>query len=367
MSESNRYKDALRRLKDDLKKPHPLRILGLSPEVVQALNSEEALKLAARGMFRALNYVYHPDQSRVKTDSTQKLVDLREALQVVEQNPLGARRTFLEESKAKKPKSKAVVERIRYDSVIDIAKTAVRQMVDGFYSPESVQRIHSGSILLYTPNTEGLVYGGLSVSDGGRAVYQPMEIFDRLRPNHSQFKSIVRAAGLTESEGNYSIHSSDNGIIVIGKDNESNLVKRKSNILPQGSWFRLSGSINNGKDERCLEQFNNIGSSEEVTLLGTIPMETFEYIRSNIARLDGSSGSGTPTLDIPAGAETYPTSMYGIYISETMWDSLISGNRAGEMHTFVPLLVPGDSVVVENSFGRRFTLGKILQQSVEFN
>lgn len=104
--DSKRYHDALKKSLASIIQPHPLEVLGFTPELVRTFDPP-ALLIAARGLARAHQLILHPDHKRSgsgrKTvDAAKKLDAIIEARRQIEEDPEGSRRSFLEQQKAKK-------------------------------------------------------------------------------------------------------------------------------------------------------------------------------------------------------------------------------------------------------------------------
>ncbi len=150
-------KAATQAILEELSRPSPFTVLGINAELLDRITDDEELVIVARGMYRALSTIYHPDQGGDANDFSA----IKTALDEITENPSGERTRLLSTTKTTRGKRAVTTKtgvsvgggnRVQGASNLPVeSKAGDAQQIDRYYHsflPESVQHIASAEFLL---------------------------------------------------------------------------------------------------------------------------------------------------------------------------------------------------------------------------
>ncbi len=378
MSDSQRYKDALRRSLEGLKQPHPLEVLKVTPELARSLDPE-ALVVATRGLSRALQMSLHSDRaSRQSKGATERMQAVRAAQKAIEADPARLRRTYLDEQRSKrtkKPSSEVVagvVEAKRLEYRTQVQRQAVLSMTETFYSPEAITRVKSGHLLLrplsiYKKQHADLPLNAVRIIDG-KAELQAMNFSDSLQEGEPEVDTIIEEVN-PSSGGKFGLVPLEDKTVVIGPNSSYVYETLPSSVMTPGNWYQLRGMPSDSDNNRSVQIYTPTGTTTPITLIGCISQAVAYEVQEFSVQVE-SAPARAKHYALKSGEDSPipPRFRHNFFISNDYWENLVTGSLSdlGHNHVLTPQLTAGQVLVVDQGDGFKTMLGTIEHQVAEY-
>lgn len=383
--DSKRYHDALKKSLANITQPHPLEVLGFTPELVRTYDPP-ALLIAARGLARAHQMVLHPDhkrsgRGRKPVDAAKKLEAINEARRQIEEDPEGLRRSFLDQQKAKKKttKSPPLGQSEFYRQITSEWKerklaAVTMGIIDGLYSPESVTRVKSAWLLLRPvsifPNQHANLPLNSLICSEGKAALQTLSYRDSVRVRHDpeEASRIIDVLNLPSGE-KYGIFADVHETIKIPEGSRAfERLPAYPDILQPGWWYQVRGTADAEKDDRSVQMYGPPSEEpESLALIGCVPRKTALLIQENVIQQISTKQQLGELYVVKGGDSPIPPKYrHSFTFSDDMLAAIFSGYGSQEGNVLSPKLVPGQVLLATKPDGQNVMLGSIEHQAAEY-